>query len=213
VSSSIATYADDTKLFKEINCLDDTTALQDDLLNFETSSSNAGLQLNTSKCKALRVTRRRKTIEHPYSLVNQTLETSKHERDLGVWISNNLTWRKQVLEQCSKANKLLGFIKRSTRNITCQSAHRTLYLTLVRSQVGYATQVWEYLQEDLSRVAKCCSELHLLINPEKTKFLLIGTRQQLQNLPTDMCLNFLGETIRPVPSAKDLGLIRDTNMS
>ena len=76
-----------------------------------------------------------------------------------------------------------------------------------------ATGTKEYLQEDLSRVAKCCSELHLLINPEKTKYLLIGTRQQLQNLPTDMCLNFLGETIRPVPSAKDLGLIRDTNMS
>jgi hypothetical protein len=142
VSSSIATYADDTKLFKEINCLDDATGLQDDLLNFETSSSNAGLQLNTSKCKTLRVTRRRETIEHQYSLVNQTLETSKHERDLGVWISNNLTWRKQVLEQCSKANKLLGFVKRSTRNITSQSARRTLYLTLVRSQVGYATQVW-----------------------------------------------------------------------
>ena len=61
---------------------------------------------------------------------------------MGVWISNNLTWRKQVLEQCSKANKLLGFVKRSTRNITSQSACRTLYLTLVRSQVGYATQVW-----------------------------------------------------------------------
>ena len=41
----------------------------------------------------------------------------------------------------------------------------------------------EYLQEDLSRVAKCWSELHLLINPEKTKYLLIGTRQQLQDLP------------------------------
>ncbi|CAB3977248.1 Hypothetical predicted protein [Paramuricea clavata] len=136
VNISIATYADDTKLFKEINCLDDATALHDDLLNFETCSSNAGVQLNTSKCKALCVTRRRKTIEHPYSLVNQTLETSKHERDLGEWISNNLTWQKQVLEQCSKANKLLGFVKRSTRNITSQSVRRTLYLTLVRSQVG-----------------------------------------------------------------------------
>ena len=80
-------------------------------------------------------------------------------------------------------------------------------------RVKDATDTEEYLQEDLSRVAKCCSELHLLINPEKTKYLLIGMRQQLQNLPTDMCLNVLGETIRPVRSAKDLGLIRDTNMS
>jgi hypothetical protein len=68
VSSSIATYADDTKLFKEINCLDDATALQDDLSNFETSSTNAGLQLNTAKRKAPRVTRRRKAIEHPYTV-------------------------------------------------------------------------------------------------------------------------------------------------
>jgi hypothetical protein len=149
MSSSIATYADDTKLFKEKNCLDDATALRDDLSNFETSSSNAGLQLNTSKCKALRVTRRRKTIEHPYSLENQTLETSEHERDLGVWISNNLTWQKQVLEQYSKANKLLGFVKRCTRNITSQSARRTLYLALVRSQVGHATQVWSPCTREL----------------------------------------------------------------
>ena len=55
-------------------------------------------------------------------------------------------------------------------------------------RVKDATDIKEYLQEDLSRVANCCSELHLLINPEKTKYLLIGTRQQLQNLPTDMCL-------------------------
>jgi hypothetical protein len=34
------------------------------------------------------------------------LENVENERDLGVWISNNLTWRKRVLEQCSKANKM-----------------------------------------------------------------------------------------------------------
>ncbi len=83
VSSSIATYADDTKIFKEINCIDDSTALQEDLTNFETSSSNIGLQLNTSKSKALRVTRRHNTIEYPYSLKNKTLETSEHV----IWVS------------------------------------------------------------------------------------------------------------------------------
>ena len=49
---------------------------------------------------------------------------------------------KLILEQCSKANKMLDFINRSTRNIACTSARRTLYLTLVRSQVGNAAQVW-----------------------------------------------------------------------
>ena len=88
--SSIATYADDTKIFNEINNLDDATALQNDLSSFEACSANAGLQLNASKCKAVCVTRKRKKIEYPYKLNDKTLETSEHERDLGVWITNNL---------------------------------------------------------------------------------------------------------------------------
>ena len=59
----------------------------------------------------------------------------------------------------------------------------------------------EHLQQDLSQVAKSYSELHLLINPKKTKYLLIDTRQLLQNLPSDMSLNFLGEIITPAPAA------------
>jgi hypothetical protein len=37
---------------------------------------------------------------------------------------------------------MLGFIKRSTRTIKNFKVRRTLYITLVRSQMGYATQVW-----------------------------------------------------------------------
>ena len=71
----------------------------------------------------------------------------------------------------------------------------------------------EHLQQDLSQVAKCCSKLHLLINPKKTKYLLTGSRQLLQNLPSDTSLNFLGEIITPAPAVKDLGLIMDTHLT
>jgi hypothetical protein len=47
------------------------------------------------------------------------------------------------------------------------------------------------LEEDLQRVAKWCSVNQLLINPDKTKFLLIGTRQMIQRLPQDIELSFL----------------------
>ena len=46
-----------------------------------------------------------------------------------------------MLEQSSKATKMLDFIKRSTITNTNCKAHRTLYFTLVRSQMGYATQL------------------------------------------------------------------------
>ena len=148
-NSSIATYADDTKIFKEISNIGDAKALQEDLTNFESTSFDAGLLLNSSKCKTLRVTRKHHSIEYPCTLQDDILRDSENERDLGIWISNNLTWRKQVLEQCSKASKMLGFIKRSTRTITNCKARRTLYFTLVRSQMGYATQLWSPQTIDL----------------------------------------------------------------
>ena len=55
----------------------------------------------------------------------------------------------------------------------------------------------QQLEEDLYLIAKCRSENELLINPGKTKYMLIGTRQNLQQLPEDMSINFLNEVIPP----------------
>ena len=68
VNSNVAAFADDTKIFKVINSTTDAMLLQNDLLNFNSSSSNAGLHLNTSKCKTLQVTRKYNKIDFPYQL-------------------------------------------------------------------------------------------------------------------------------------------------
>ena len=69
------------------------------------------------------------------------------------------------------------------------------------------------VKEDLLRVANWCCQNRLLINPDKTKMLLLGTRQLLKQLSTYPTLDFLGETISPVQCARDLGLIIDSNLS
>ena len=142
VNSNVAAFADDTKIFKVINSRTDAMLLQNDLLNFNSSSSNAGLHLNTSKCKTLQVTRKYNKIDFPYQLQDTTLEKTDCELDLGVWTNYDLTWSKQVTQQSNKANKMLGYIRRSTFNIREFAIRRTLYLSLVRSHLGYATQVW-----------------------------------------------------------------------
>ena len=55
----------------------------------------------------------------------------------------------------------------------------------------------------------------LLINADKTRLLLIGTRQMLQNTPADLDLHItlLGKELRPVVSAKDLGVYMDSTLS
>ena len=58
-----------------------------------------------------------------------------------------------------------------------------------------------------------CCENDLLINPDKTKFLLFGTRQLLSRLPSTPTVSFLGKSLNPVTSAKDLGVILDSNLT
>ena len=66
--------------------------------------------------------------------------------------------------------------------------------------------------EDLRRVEEWCCANHLLVNPDKTKLLLFGTRQLLSQLP-DVTVPFLGQELKPVASAKDLGIILDSNLN
>ena len=47
-----------------------------------------------------------------------------------------------MTEQCAKANKLLGFVRRASRYIQSIQTRRTLYLSIVGCHLGYATQVW-----------------------------------------------------------------------
>ena len=135
-------FADDTKVFKAIQSPNDALMLQEDINNLENWSSESSLQFNETKCKAQSITRETNPIPTTYSMKNSTLIPIKHERDLGVWISSDLIFNKHINEQCAQVNKMLGNIRRNTRTINNVKTRRTIYLALVRSHLGYATQVW-----------------------------------------------------------------------
>ena len=64
------------------------------------------------------------------------------EKDHGVRVSSNLASDEQASEQCAKANKLLGFVRRASRYIQSTQTRRILHLSIVRFHLRYATQVW-----------------------------------------------------------------------
>ena len=106
---------------------------------------NVNLKLNASKCKVLRVTRKHyhNKVVYPYKLSCETILTSTDcERDLGALTSSDLTWSKHIDHQCHKANKILGYVRRSTLDIKRVTVRRTLYLSLVRAQLCYGSQIW-----------------------------------------------------------------------
>ena len=65
-----------------------------------------------------------------------------HEKDLGIMTTINITWDLHVNTVVAKANKMLGILKRTCTSITDITIRRTLYLSLVKSQLLYASEVW-----------------------------------------------------------------------
>ena len=112
------------------------------ILDLKTWSEESGLKFNETKCKTQCLTRKLTSVTYNYELNNKILIQTECEQDLGVFLDKNLTWKRQVNKQSAKANKLLGYIRRSTMYIHNQEVRRTLYLALVRPHLGYATQPW-----------------------------------------------------------------------
>ena len=65
---------------------------------------------------------------------------------------------------------------------------------------------------DLVRVRNWCFNNHLLLNPEKTKLMVFGSRQMRSRMP-DFRLSLLGRDIVPSLTIKDLGVTFDPEIS
>ena len=135
-------FADNTKIFREIKTLGGASSLQKDLGKLAIWSQSSGLLFNEAKCKAQHITLKTKPILSSNKHNNTALLLYSAKKYLGVWISKDLTWYKQVNEQSSRTHKLLGYLKGNTRFILRTDERRTLYLVLVRPHLGYSTQIW-----------------------------------------------------------------------
>ena len=160
VNSKVASFADDTKLYRRVDSTQDAILLQNDLDKLEAWFISSGLVFNKKKCKQQHITRKFNPVEFQYKINDKPLEVTNHEKDLGVYVSSDLTWKKHTLEQCAKANKLLGFIRRCAMDVQSSSTRRTLYLAIVRPALGYATQVWSPQTIDLIRHPATCLKVY-----------------------------------------------------
>ena len=98
--------------------------------------------LNADKCNSISITRKKKKIQHSYSLHNQNLEQVKDTRYLGVDLASDLSWKNHIQRTCSKANRQLAFLR---RNLQIQNTRvkETAYKGLVRPVTEYCCTVWD----------------------------------------------------------------------
>ena len=76
-----------------------------------------------------------------YHLDGQQLEQVSHITDIGITVSNDLSWSRHIELTKAKASKTLGLIKRICRDIN-DFPTKILYRTLVKPKLEYASSIW-----------------------------------------------------------------------
>ena len=145
-TTSTGLYADDTKLYTAITSRQDCDNLQEALSYVDDLSNESNINFNTSKCKALTISRRKQPIVLNYHLGSAELIRVDSEVDLGITVTSNLSWNRHITKLITKANSTLGLLRRTCPMLTNCDARRTLYLSLVKSQLSYATEIWSPYQ-------------------------------------------------------------------
>ena len=140
--SSEDMYADDTKLYENINSTTDSESLQQSLSKLNTWSNDNNIRFNAEKCKVLSVTRKKNPVNYNYHLDPSSLLRVGKEKDLGVIVTNNLVWNTHIDMITAKANKMLGLLKRTCPLLTRTKFRRSLYLSLVKSKLRYGSEIW-----------------------------------------------------------------------
>lgn len=140
---NFAIYADDLKIWKKITVLEDAIVLQDNLNRVASYVKENKLSLNIRKCVVNTFTKKKSSsINYDYQIDGTKLVRKESMKDLGVIYDSKLTFNEHIEAICEKARRMLGFIMRTGKHFTNPFTFRTLYNCLVRSNVEYASIIW-----------------------------------------------------------------------
>ena len=160
-------FADDLKIFRELNCDFDSNILESDLECISIWATKWLMNINESKSQHLSVN----SSSHPsqYTLNKVVIPNNNSVRDLGVTVCNDLSFRSHISEIVKKANRVANCILRAFQ-LRKISSYRKAFITYVRPILEYASPVWspntvmdttsvENVQRRFTRIAfrKCVS--------------------------------------------------------
>ena len=162
VESRVALFADDAKVFREIQSDEDRKKLQQDIDELLIWSKKWQLPFNESKCKVMHYGKTNRKADYNLGGV-QIVEVSE-EKDLGVTFDQQLRFGTNASKVVAAANSMLGLINRHFRHIETKP-FMNLYKTLVGPKVEYcmtvAQPVYKKDKEKIERVQHRATKLVL----------------------------------------------------
>jgi len=113
----------------------------------------------------MKITKMIQPLTFSFFLENSELEEVKEFKDLGIITNHHLSWNAHIDYVVSKANRMLGLIKRTCKGLDDPKTLCTLYCSLVRSNLEYCSVVWSpYTKRNIDKLER--------VQRRATKFIL-----------------------------------------
>ena len=141
VNSTTRLFADDCINYKPVTSREDEISFQNDLNNLVSWSNQWGMRFNPSKCKVMRISRKRHPGNTAYTMFGEVLGEVQEYKYLGVILQNNLKWDKQTHHAAIKATKVLNFLRRNFHHCS-KTVKENLYTTFLQPHLEYASPAW-----------------------------------------------------------------------
>ena len=143
IHSIVSKYADDTRVTARVSNQEEAECFQAELNDkiYPWGPAN-NMSLNGDKFEHLHIGNNLHQIRPKYTdPVGNTIEEKEYIRDLGVTISNDLTWTKHIEETVSKARIMSGWAQR-TFTTRQQDPMITIWNIKVRPILDYCSPLW-----------------------------------------------------------------------
>jgi hypothetical protein len=129
-----------------------------DLIKVNKWCTRNHFSLNIDKCTVVSYSRKAGTIIYEYTCSKIILPRSSFQKDLGVTFHVKLSFENHVQRSIDRGHKMLRFVLRNSRSFKSVEVLKTLYFSLVRSGLEYATTAWApyyiYMKAGLERVQR-----------------------------------------------------------
>ena len=141
LKNNVRLFADDCVVYASGKTTAELSSLQADLKILEEWQNTWAMEFNASKCYIMKFTNSKQPPDLDYSFCNQPLKVVPSNPYLGIEFDNQLNWGTHIEKTVSKANRVLGVLKRNLW-FCAKEVKETAYKTLVRPILEYGSCAW-----------------------------------------------------------------------
>ena len=142
-ATTTSSFADDTRVRRSIkDPLTDCQSLQQDLQSIYDWAGDVNMHFNSDKFECIRYWPGSDIPQYQYkSPEGDDIEEKVNIKDLGIHLSNDLTFKFQIQKTITSASKLVGWALR-TFHRRSQGIMITIWKCLVQPKIDYCSQLW-----------------------------------------------------------------------